>query len=286
MLNNASIPLFYINDGRMVTYGEIVDALYRVGADKCDVLLLHTEIFFGRPNPELSRNELLSLLYETIVEMDVGTLVFPSFTFSFSNHEVFDIKNTKSRMGALNEYARKLPEAVRTLEPQMSFVIVGKNIDIANIHGRHSLGKGSVFDNLHNTDNVKILFFGSELSQCFTHMHYVEECLGVPYRYNRNFNGTIINENGYIYEDTYTLFVKYKFVKPKIPVAFDTHLISNHSLNKVQLGNAYIQCISEIDAYNETANWLENDINCFLSEPYDKCPLVKEYNYGNVTTVQ
>ena len=286
MHNDASLPLFCLDNGSCLTYGDIVGALYAVDADKCEVLLVHTEISFGRINPELRRNDLLRLLYDALNEMKVKTMVFPSFSFSFSNHEVFDIKKTKGRMGALNEYIRKLPGTVRTLEPQMSFVIVGDNKDIGRINGRHSLGTGSVFDNLHNTENVRILFFGPELSQCFTHMHYVEEQLAVPYRYNKDFSGTIIDDNGNVYEDTYTLFVKYKNVIPDVPATFDNYLIKNGFLKKVKLGNASIQCFTEKDAYNETAKWLRNDINGFLAEPYDKYPLVKGYNYGNVTTVQ
>lgn len=286
MLNDSFIHMFHTNDGGTVTYGDLVSALYAVDADKCDVLLVHTEISFGSLNPKIKRNELLSLLYGVIREMNVKTLVFPAFSFSFSNNEIFDVKNTKGRMGALNEYVRRLPDAVRTLEPQMSFVIIGENKELGHISGKHSIGAGSVFDNLHNTENVRILFFGPEPSQCFTHMHYVEERLAVPYRYNKDFTGTIIDGNGNKYEDTYTLFVKYKHVLPDVPAAFDEHLIKSGVLKKVKVGNANIQCFTEKEAYIETEKWLRNDINGFLAEPYNLHPLVEEYSYGNVTTVQ
>lgn len=286
MKHDEDMKIFQYGDNQWVTYKNIVDSLKSVGADQCDVLLLHTGITFGLPARELKRGELMSVLYDAINELQIKTLIFPTFTFSFSNHQVYDVKESKTKMGMLNEYIRKQSEAVRSIDPLMSFCVIGENKEIIKTEGKASLGKGSVFDNLHHTDNVKILFFGAKLEECFTYQHYVEEQLRVPYRYDKTFTGTIIDNSGEEYEDKYTLYVKYKNVVPFTPPQFEEELIKNGYFMKRKLGNSYVSCFSEQDAYRETKRWIDEDVNAFLAEPYDTKPLVKEYRYGNVTTVQ
>lgn len=85
------------------------------------------------------------------------------------------MKNTKCKMGMLNEYARKREDSVRSEDPLMSVCVIGKHKELAEVSGDKSLGEGSFFDRLHQTPNARILFFGAELFQCHTQMHYVEE---------------------------------------------------------------------------------------------------------------
>lgn len=286
MKHADNMKIFQYGDNEWVTYGDIVNSLKAVEADCCEVLLLHTGITFGLPSKELNRKKLVSVLYDAITELGVKTLVFPTFTFSFPNGEVYDIVNSKTKMGMINEYARKLPNAVRTEDPLMSFCVIGENLELTQITGNRSLGPGSFFDNLHKTDNVNILFFGVNLEECYTYQHYVEERLRVPYRYDKEFCGKVIDAKNCERQEKYILYVKYRDIKPFTPPEFEQYLLSHNYYKKVKVGNSYISCFREKDAYRETKQWIENDINGFLAEPYDKMPLIKEYHYGNVTTVQ
>ncbi|MFR5617582.1 MAG: AAC(3) family N-acetyltransferase [Clostridium sp.] len=55
---------------------------------------------------------------DAICELGVKQLIFPYLvTFSYGNREDFDVKNTKCKMGMLNEYVRKMPESVRSKGP-------------------------------------------------------------------------------------------------------------------------------------------------------------------------
>ena len=56
-----------------------------------------------------------------------GTIVFPTFNFSFNDGEKYEYHNTPSQMGIVTELARKHPSAVRTLNPVYSFAIFGKD---------------------------------------------------------------------------------------------------------------------------------------------------------------
>lgn len=286
MKHDKDMKLFQYQENQWVSYQDIVDSLKAVKADECKILLLHTGITFGLPAKELKRKEVAAILYDAITELGVETLVFPTFTFSFSNREDYNVNQSRTRMGMINEYARNLPGAVRTLDPLMSFSVIGKETGLAITEGTKSLGSGSFFDNLHKAKDVKIAFVGTNLEDCFTYQHYVEEQLRVPYRYDKEFTGTVIDLEGKAKEVTYTLYVKYRDVIPYTPPEFVEELIGQGYLRKVALGNSFVSCFSEVDAYRETASRIEADVNYFLAEAYDTKPLVKEYSYGNVTTVQ
>ncbi len=283
---NKNIEMFTDNTGKIYTFSDVVNALREVGADKCEVLFVHSELSFGVPCKGLKRKDFIELMYLAIKELGVKTLIFPTFTFSFSNYEDFDIANSKSKMGVLTEYVRKLPDSLRSCDPLMSVSLIGENKKLIENLGKSSVGTDSIFDKLHNTENVKFLFFGTEIGQCFTHMHYVEERLNVPYRYNMDFSGNIIDLDGKIRNDTYTLFVKYRDIIPIVPDSFEDELIKEGIYKKVSLGNRHVGCFTEKESYEVTERWLKNDISCFLGEQYDARPFVKEYTYGNVTTVQ
>lgn len=286
MRRAADLKLFQDRDKNWVTYGELVQAMRDVKADDCDVLLVHTDLSFGLPTRELKRKELVAVLYDAICELGVKTLVFPTFTFSYGNREDYDVKNTKCKMGMINEYVRKLPEAVRSEDPLMSVCVVGEKKELAEVSGSKSLGEGSFFDRFHNTENTRIMFFGAQLAQCHTQMHYVEEKLRVPYRYDMEFEGHIIDAEGVSRPDKHILYVKYRDVLPCVPPTFEEELIRDGSFIKKKVGNSSIACFTEQAAYDKEVEWLTKDVNCFLTEPYDSKPLVKEYSYGNVTTVQ
>lgn len=283
---NSELKLFRYNEDNWVTAGDLFQALRQVGADKCKVLFLHTGLSFGCINREIKRKELCQIILDIIKELKVETLVFPTFTFSYGNKEDFDVRNTPTKMGMLNEYVRNLPESVRSVDPMLSVAVIGKNKDILNVTGEKSLGAGCIFDNLHKTEGVKFLFLGTSFGQCGTHMHYVEEKLRVPYRYDMDFYGKITDYDGTEHEAHRILYVKYRDIKPGVPASFEKELVDKGKMLKCPLGESNVFCISEKDMYDEVYNALSNNVNIFLLEPYTTYPLVKEYSYGNVTTVQ
>lgn len=282
----TDLNLFVSKENSIITTRDFENALRDVGAHDCDVLFVHTKMSFGSLCAGVRRGELCKALYEIIKGLGVKTLVFPTFTFSYGNREDFDVRTTPTKMGALNEFIRKLPEATRSVDPMMSVVAIGENKSILEIEGVKSLGEGSIFDNLHNTDGVKFLFLGTRLSECGTHMHYIEEHLRVPYRYDMDFYGKLTDYEGNTKEDHRVLYVKYRDVIPCMKTDYEDMLIDKGVLIQKQLGDGCLYAISEDDMYRELSASLKKDVNVFLAEPYDLHPLVKDYRYGNVTTVQ
>ena len=282
---NKDIKLFQYQKDKWVTYNQLFEALKKVEADKCDVLLLHTAMEFGVPDSTMKRKELTEVLFDLICKLGVKTIVFPTFTFSFANGEDYDVVKSRTPMGMLNEYVRKRKDAIRSLDPLLSVCVIGENKDLACISGNKSLGKGSFYDKLHQTDNVKIAFFGVDEILCNTHLHYVEEYVQVPYRYNLAMSGKIIDKDGKIYNDVHELFVTYKSVVPSVPRDFYNELQQENKMKKIMVGNASISCFDEENLFEKELQWLEKDINCFIAERYDKYPLVKDFPYGNVKAV-
>ena len=120
---------------------------------------------------------------------------------------------------------------------------------------------------------------------CNTHVHYVEQCMNVPYRYELEMSGKIIDNNAKCVDATHKLFVTYKDVQPDVPREFYQEMVDENKMKKVVVGKASVSCFGERDAYEKARQWLERDINCFIKKPYTELPLVKEFEYGNVVAV-
>ena len=100
-------------------------------------------------------------------------------------------------MGALNEFIRKKEGRYRTMDPLLSLSVPIEWKDyFQGYEGHHSLGAGGGLDAVHHMAGVKFLFLGAEMGDCFTYVHYVEKMLDVPYRFDMQFLGNVIDETG------------------------------------------------------------------------------------------
>lgn len=196
------------HEGGLISAADIAQSLTRMGAGECDVLYVHTGMQFGLPNLGLGRTRLLERLAGALYGLRVSTMIMPTYTFSFCNEEVFDRQNSQSSMGALNEHLRVKHRWLRSCDPLMSNILHGQEPAFISEIGKHSVGDGCTFDLLSKSHlKVKFLFLGPRIHDCFTYMHYLEEVAGVPYRYDFEFPGTIVDGEQQ-YRDRYTLFIR------------------------------------------------------------------------------
>lgn len=276
----SSIPVFKDINNKWYTEIDITEGLKSIEADKCDILFVHTDVAFGMPNVDLKRKEYLDSLYNSLLALNVETLIFPSFTYSFCNNENYDVRNSKTSMGALIEHIRKKEGVKRSLDPLLSMIAFGKNENIVEGDvGNHSLGKNSVFNRLHNCDNVKFLFLGADFAEYFTYVHYVEKMLEVPYRFDKAFSGKIMDYDGNEYEDIHYIHTQCGGVKLKNYQQMKEELIADNKLKTAKMGNSEIAAISEEDAYNAIYNRISKNINSFV-EPFTEKDLTYEYTFG------
>ena len=115
-----------------------------------------------------------------------GNIVVPTATLNFANtNKIYDPIKTKSyMMGIFSEYIRSKKNSFRSSHPLWSFSGIGS--EVRNILGKTSYsayGDGSVFENLLNF-NTYFVSLG-EPNTSIGMIHYVENLIGVPYRYNK-----------------------------------------------------------------------------------------------------
>ncbi len=277
------IELFKDTKGIIYTLENVISSLKELNAHKAKILYIHTDIGFGKPL--LKRKDFIAKLYEAIKALEVKTLIFPTYTFSFCNNKYYDIKNSKTRMGVLNEYVRKKEGTFRTIDPLLSVCVVGEVPEKFNNLSKLSCGKGSSFEILSESDDNMFLFFGAKPTECFTFLHYVEAIANVPYRYEKEFTGKIINGD-IITEETYNLFTLYDTVIPSVDIGFQNILESKNILKRITLGEKEIMIIKGKSAFEETLEYFKKDINILLARPYDSFKLGKNYTYGNVDSIK
>ena len=135
-----------------------------------------------------------------------GHLVFPTFTYSYFDNEVFDWNESPSTVGILGDIARQTPGAVRSLDPVFSMVCLGPNAEALMARNSiYSFGEDSIYGKLHRA-NCKILLLGVNFTAMSLFMH-LERLLGVPYRYDKKFSGRT-RKDGVLYEDEAVHYVR------------------------------------------------------------------------------
>lgn len=280
----SNLVLFESSNGP-VTRNTFHETLCSSGASDAEVLYIHTALTFGRPSKSLSRTQLLNELVEVILELGVKTVCMPTFTFSFCNGTNFDVQNTKSQMGALNENFRRRSDAHRSDEPLMSVAAIGADLDLVTNLGVESTGSDSTFDKLSKRDGVKFLFLGVHPGDCFTYMHYLEWKAAVPYRYNREFTGEIIN-NGVASTVTKKLFVRYNGVVPNsASYTYGDLLLEQGHLLREQLGDSNLSCVPLQPAENLYLELLDANPNYFITDPFDPEKVTNEFNVTNMVAL-
>ncbi len=115
-----------------------------------------------------------------------GNIVVPTATLNFVNsNKIYNPMKTKSyMMGIFSEHVRNKKNSFRSSHPLWSFSGFGGSIK--KILGKTSYsayGDGSVFENLLNF-NTYFISLG-EPHTSIGMIHYVENLIGVPYRYNK-----------------------------------------------------------------------------------------------------
>lgn len=271
------INLFLTKNRQRVTNKTMLETLLSIGADKCDVLYIHTALSFGQPNPQLKKSAMLGELLNVIKSLGVRTICMPTFTFSFCNGLDYNPATSVSRMGVLNEFFRRQEGVIRSVDPLMSVALLGEDKDLVTGIGHVSCGENSTFDKLRHRDNVKFLFLGPKIGDCLTYMHYLEWLYTVDYRYNRIFRGNVTIGDKISVEE-YALFVRYKSVVPNTAsYIFEQRMYEKRTAKIAQCGDGTISIVDEKDASREYKKCL--DENPYFFVDFEDGVLVKDRTF-------
>lgn len=154
----------------------------------------------------LNLDELLTDLQGLVGEE--GTLVLPTFNWDFCKGVTFDYHKTPVRTGALPKAALKRTDFTRTWHPLYSFAVWGSRAqELLAVDSPDSFGEGTIFEKLEQWD-AKVLVIGVGALAGTTYIHHVEQVVGVPYRYNKEFTADYIDGEGVCSKRTCRMFVR------------------------------------------------------------------------------
>lgn len=163
---------------------------------KGDTVILHGNLGSINQIQEKSLNK-LSFFFNVLISYlgKRGTILVPSFTYSFCKKENFNVQNSKTYISDFSEKCRHLKIFHRSYHPIFSFLIYGfKKKYYLNSDLTTCFGVNSIFD-LIKKDNAKLCGLGCKLDGMLTFMHHIEEEMNIKYRYLKFFSGYTIDKN-------------------------------------------------------------------------------------------
>ncbi len=153
-----------------------------------------------------SPRELIEALKQKVTKE--GTLIFPTYSWDFCHGEGFHYFHTVPRTGGLGRVALSMEGFRRTRHPMYSFAVWGKDADkLYEMTNRSSFGKDSPFHYM-NIEKVDHLMIDIPFTKGYTFVHYVEELVRVPYRYEKEFTDKYVDENREETIRTYSMYVR------------------------------------------------------------------------------
>lgn len=182
---------------------QITDNLLALGVRPGGVLLVHSSLRALGPVPDGLETVIQGLLLALGAQ---GTLLLPALTYErvTPQNPVFDVRRTRSDVGALSEYFRTRPGTRRSLHPTHSVCAVGPQAgDLLDAHRLDTTpcGPRSPFRRLRDIGG-QILMLGCGLKPN-TSMHAIEELIEPPYLYGPPLVYRLIHADGRIEEKVY-----------------------------------------------------------------------------------
>lgn len=183
-----------------LTAAELADAVARVGGRRGDTLFVHAGMQGAlRAHGDTREEKMDTVLDGFRGAVAGGTLMLPTFSYSYCEAEDFDIAATPSTVGMLTEHFRTRDGVVRTAEPIFSTGIEGPVpapwFDrLTAVGDKDCFGEESIFAYLWEVDAL-LLFFGVGFEFC-TYLYLVEQRQEVPYRFKKRFTGEVIDRDG------------------------------------------------------------------------------------------
>lgn len=170
-------------------------ALSEVGLCSGDVVFSHSNVgFFGRPEGGASAENIYATVegaFRDVLGPD-GTLVVPTFTYSFCKRQPFDPDRTASTCGLFTELVRRDPRAIRSCDPIFSVAALGgRAAELTQAAPAACFGGDSFWARLLAADGW-ICNLNFDAGSTF--LHHAEWLLRVPYRYDKLFTGAILEE--------------------------------------------------------------------------------------------
>jgi aminoglycoside 3-N-acetyltransferase len=252
---------------RTIVPSAVTDALLAVGVRRGGVVLVHPDAIVAAQFPPMAN--VLDILIEAMEAAigGEGTLVMPTFSYSFTKGETFDVRNTPSAVGMVTERFRTRPSVRRTADPIFSFACRGPGAgELCAIPVKECFGAQSVFAALHRL-NAHIVGLGCSLSRGGTFVHYVETAHNVDYRYNKTFSGKVISDSGEVSECSVVYNVRDLARKSDADLGrLQRQLADDGTLRVAELGRSRIMAVTAGDLFDTAWKMLDDDPLSLIAE--------------------
>lgn len=233
------------------TKQELTEAIKAVGVKTGDLVFCHSNVgYLGMPEGAKNKNEALQVILDSILDVigEQGTLAVPTFTYSFSSGEMYDPLNSPSNCGMFSEYVRCLPSSIRSNDPSVSVACIGRlALDMTKDLPENSYDSNGFFGRFYDNGG-KILNINFDAGSTF--LHFVERELSVPYRFDKEFTGQIV-EDGIIKKSKSIIWVRDLDVEGSEAnfERFNSVAVSKGLYKKQSVGRGSIGSITASNAY-------------------------------------
>lgn len=214
--------------------------------------------------------------------LNSGSLIIPTFTYSWCKNEIFENKKTECKeVGFYNNLAWRDKRFQRTKNPNFSVAIMDNSSNqevykklIKPNTVNTCFGEGSIFDEIRklseNLPSYIMLLGGAHDDVIFrtTFLHYIEEKISVPYRYKKKFYSPIDSSQyitqyvRYLSSDEYNsineneINYNYKFPIKALYNKLGIDLEKDKLLIKKKFGYSLTRCVR----IKEFCDWLYRKI--------------------------
>jgi len=263
------------------TKDDLANSFRCAGVQENDIVYCH--VWMSNIGVPMEQAEGAQSKFEVIYGalMDVigpeGTVLSPTFTYSFCSGEVFDPEKTTSSAGYFGECLRKLPGARRSLDPLFSSAGIGPRVEELFHHlPNESLGKDCLFDRLGKA-GARLCNIGVDLFYT-TANHFVQDMFGsVPCRFPKLFSGYVsLGEKLVKQSWIYYVRVLGEYSRPR----FDQmqHSAVEKGICRLEpVGKGTVVSILFSDMYKHfTARLHENSWDCVAGPPCDPVKMEEE----------
>lgn len=215
------------------------------------------------------QNRLEHLFKEIISYIGIsGTLVVPTFSYSFTKNEDFDPLTTPSEIGLFSNSFLGMNGVKRSLNPIFSVAAIGRNAQLfSSSNIKDCFGEGTAFDLLMSTNAVSVCL-GCNLKN-MTFVHYVEQKKKVKYRHLKSFEGNIIiNKEKHKIKTTY--FVRDLNNESKLELSFfKNECVKKRKLLTGNFGRFPTYAIRVRDYYEIASQLIDKNPYALINKGYN-----------------
>ena len=157
------------------------------------------------------------------------SIAIPVFTYSFLKSTIFSIYDSASEVGRFSEEIRiQCPAQSRTLEPVFSFIDTENSGLVTSDWNLDAFGPSSLFK---FWDDENAIIVNINLPKLITtQLHYIETISNVPYRYNKQFTGTVTCAKQHSHKINYNYYVRDLDLNPKWDRSFIANILIKEKL--------------------------------------------------------